>query len=74
MRVGDVHLFPGHIACDSQSRSEIVLPLEKDGEIFGVLDIDSPKQNRFSEEDEAGLKEIAELIREMICLRGEVQA
>lgn len=74
MRVADVHLFPGHIACDSQSRSEIVLPLEKDGEIFGVLDIDSPKQNRFSEEDEAGLHEIAKLIREMICLRGEVQA
>jgi len=74
VRVADVHLFPGHIACDSQSRSEIVLPLEKDGEIFGVLDIDSPRQNRFSEEDEAGLKEIAELIREMICFRGEEKA
>lgn len=66
VRVEDVHRFPGHIACDSQSRSEIVLPLERDGEIFGVLDIDSPRLNRFSEEDETGLREIAELIREMI--------
>ncbi len=70
IRVADVHKFPGHIACDSASRSEIVLPLEKDGEIFGVLDIDSPVLDRFSEEDEAGLKEIAELLQEMIDLRG----
>lgn len=66
VRVEDVHQFPGHIACDSASRSEIVIPLEKEGEIFGVLDIDSPMLNRFSEEDEAGLKEIAGLIQEMI--------
>lgn len=70
IRVADVHQFPGHIACDSASRSEIVLPLEKDGEIFGVLDIDSQVLDRFSEEDEAGLKEIAELLQEMIDLRG----
>ena len=70
IRVADVHQFPGHIACDSASRSEIVLPLEKNGEIFGVLDIDSQVLDRFSEEDEAGLKEIAELLQEMIDLRG----
>ncbi len=70
IRVADVHQFPGHIACDSASRSEIVLPLEKDGEIFGVLDIDSQVLDRFSEEDESGLKEIAELLQEMIDLRG----
>ena len=69
LRVEDVHQFPGHIACDSASQSEIVLPLEKEGEIFGVLDIDSPLLNRFSEEDEAGLKEIVELIQNVIRLQ-----
>ena len=54
-RVADVHAFPGHIACDSASRSEIVLPLMKDGVCFGVLDIDSPVTARFDEVDEAGL-------------------
>lgn len=54
-RVEDVHAFPGHIACDSDSRSEIVLPLLRDGEVLGVLDIDSPLLDRFSPEDEAGL-------------------
>ncbi len=73
IRVEDVHQFPGHIACDSASRSEIVLPLEKNGEIFGVLDIDSQVLDRFSEEDESGLKEIAELLQEMIDLRGQGQ-
>ena len=73
IRVEDVHQFPGHIACDSASRSEIVLPLEKNGEIFEVLDIDSQVLDRFSEEDEAGLKEIAELLQEMIDLRGQGQ-
>ncbi len=66
LRVDDVHQFPGHIACDSASRSEIVLPLEKDGEIFGVLDIDSPILRRFSKEDETGLKEITEIIQKMM--------
>lgn len=66
LRVKDVHEFPGHIACDCASRSEIVFPLEKEGEIFGVLDIDSPIPNRFHEEDETGLKEIAELIQKRI--------
>ncbi len=64
LRVEDVHQFPGHIACDSASRSEIVIPLEKDGEALGVLDIDSPILNRFTEEDEAGLAEIARVLQE----------
>ena len=55
VRVPDVHAFPGHIACDDASRSEIVLPLHKDGELIGVLDIDSPVPERFTEADEAGL-------------------
>ncbi len=49
--VPDVHLFPGHIACDSASNSEIVVPIIKDGKVYGVLDIDSPQTNRFDELD-----------------------
>jgi GAF domain-containing protein len=60
--VEDVHAFPGHIACDSASNSEIVLPLIRDGELLGVLDIDSPTTGRFDEEDEAGLRPIAEFL------------
>lgn len=55
VRVPDVHAFPGHIACDDASRSEIVLPLHQDGEVIGVLDIDSPVPERFTEADEDGL-------------------
>ncbi len=65
-RVEDVHAFPGHIACDSASNSEIVLPLLRDGEVLGVLDIDSPKTARFDEDDEAGLRPIAEFIARVI--------
>ena len=65
-RVDDVHAFPGHIACDSASNSEIVLPLVRDGELLGVLDLDSPKKARFDEEDEAGLKAIAEILARAI--------
>ncbi len=54
--VADVHQFPGHIACDSASNSEIVIPVHRDGRLYGVLDIDSPVFNRFSEEDRAGLE------------------
>lgn len=57
-RVEDVHAFDGHIACDSASNSEIVLPLAVNGQIIGVLDIDSPLFSRFSEEDEHGLREL----------------
>lgn len=60
--VPDVHQFPGHIACDSASRSEIVLPLVQSGRLLGVLDIDSPSLARFTEEDAAGLSAIAETI------------
>ncbi|HIT08809.1 MAG TPA: GAF domain-containing protein [Candidatus Merdivicinus faecavium] len=60
--VPDVHAFPGHIACDSASRSEIVLPLIKNGRLFGVLDIDSPERGRFSEEDAAGFTETARIL------------
>ena len=62
--VPDVHLFPGHIACDSASNSEIVIPLHKDGIVRGVLDIDSPVPDRFSEEDRAGLEAVARLIED----------
>lgn len=55
-RIADVHAFPGHIACDSASESEIVLPLEVNGQIVGVLDIDAPVLDRFSSDDEIGLK------------------
>ena len=63
--VYDVHLFPGHIACDSASNSEIVIPLRKGGEIIGVLDIDSPSIGRFDERDKAGLEEFAKIIEEI---------
>ena len=55
-RVADVHKFPGHIACDSASKSEIVIPITVNGALYGVLDIDSPEYDRFSDEDEKGLE------------------
>lgn len=61
LRVADVNAFSDHIACDADSRSEIVLPLVKNGELLGVLDIDSPVPDRFSEQDEAVLREVAEV-------------
>jgi len=61
-RVEDVHSFPGHIACDSASNSEIVVPLIRDGEVLGVLDIDSPRTGRFTEEDEAGCVSLGEIL------------
>ncbi len=68
LRVADVDAFPGHIACDSASRSEIVLPLLADGQVIGVLDIDSPEPERFDEEDEAGLTRLAEYLNTAITL------
>ena len=62
IRVDDVHTFPGHIACDSASASEIVLPIRRNGQIIGVLDIDSPVRARFSADDEKGLQEIVRVI------------
>ena len=60
--VEDVHQFPGHIACDSASNSEIVVPIFKNGEVWGVLDIDSPYVGRFTKEDQNGLEA---LVREL---------
>lgn len=64
--VEDVHQFPGHIACDSASNSEIVVPILKDGQLQGVLDIDSPYFARFSEEDRRGLEEIVRHLEETV--------
>lgn len=57
--VADVHQFPGHIACDAASRSEIVIPLHQEGRLLGVLDIDSPSVGRFDERDQQGLEGLA---------------
>jgi len=61
LRVADVNAFEGHIACDVDSRSEIVLPLVRNGELIGVLDLDSPVKNRFDEKDERLLQKIADI-------------
>ena len=66
IRVEDVHEFPGHIACDSASASEIVLPIRTEGKIIGVLDIDSPLKGRFSEDDEKGLMSLVEIIEKSL--------
>ena len=60
--VEDVHQFPGHIACDCASNSEIVVPMYKNGEVFGVLDIDSPYYARFTAEDQAGMEELVRVL------------
>lgn len=64
--VPNVHLFEGHIACDSASNSEIVVPIFKNGEVIGVLDIDSPLFDRFTEVDREGLEEFVKIIEENI--------
>lgn len=64
--VPDVHKFAGHIACDSASNSEIVIPMHRNGEVFGVLDIDSPLFDRFSEEDRQGLESFVKILEEVI--------
>ena len=64
--VYDVHQFPGHIACDSASNSEIVLPIHVNGEIWGVLDIDSPYVGRFTEVDRDGLVKIVEVLESVL--------
>ena len=64
--VPDVHQFPGHIACDCASNSEIVVPIRVRGEIWGVLDIDSPSLNRFSKEDREGLTEFVEILETVL--------
>ena len=61
IRVADVDMFDGHIACDADARAEMVVPLFKHGELLGVLDVDSAHPDRFSEQDEVGLKALAKL-------------
>ncbi|MGC8475934.1 MAG: GAF domain-containing protein [Acetobacteraceae bacterium] len=62
VRVADVHAFPGHIACDPRSRSELVIPLIADGAVVGVLDLDSPEPGRFSAADQEGCVRLAALV------------
>ena len=64
--VMDVHAFPGHIACDAASQSEVVVPVVRNGEVIAVIDLDSPQTSRFSQEDAAGLEKLAELIADRI--------
>ena len=61
--IENVHEFPGHIACDADSKSEIVIPLIKDDIIIGVLDIDSPIYARFDEDDKHGLQQLIEILQ-----------
>ena len=65
-RVEDVHAFPGHIACDAASASEIVVPIVRDGQLIAVLDLDSPTPARFTEEDEAGCVAVGELLARVL--------
>ena len=65
-RVADVHQFPGHIACDCASNSEIVVPIHVGGKIWGVLDIDSPQVGRFTEEDKAGLERFVKVLEQVL--------
>lgn len=65
-RVEDVHQFPGHIACDSASNSEIVVPIRVNGEVIGVLDIDSPSVGRFTKEDQAGLEAFVRILERTV--------
>ena len=60
--VPDVHAFPGHIACDSASNSELVVPLLKEERVLGVIDLDSPSTNRFDSDDQRGVEALAKLL------------
>lgn len=62
--VPDVHAFAGHIACDSASRSELVVPLRKNGAVIGVLDLDSPSPARFTEADRTGMERLARVLEQ----------
>ena len=65
LRVPDVHAFPGHIACDSASNSELVIPIRQGGRVVGVLDLDSPEKDRFSRSDQAGLEDFAAVLAQV---------
>ncbi|MCP5395681.1 MAG: GAF domain-containing protein [Sphingomonadaceae bacterium] len=64
--VADVHAFPGHIACDSASQSELVVPVLRDGAVIAVIDLDSPEKARFDAEDQSGIEQLAALLSERI--------
>ena len=65
-RIDDVHAFPGHIACDSASNSELVVPIVRDGELIAVLDLDSPDHARFDAEDEAGCAVLGDILARIL--------
>jgi GAF domain-containing protein len=65
-RIDDVNAFPGHIACDSASASELVVPIVRDGQLLAVLDLDSPKPARFTADDEAGCLRLAEILAKVL--------
>ena len=65
--VEDVHAFPGHIACDGASNSELVIPIHRDGQVWGVLDIDSPETGRFTQADAQGLSLTADVLEQMLA-------
>ncbi len=67
-RVANVHDFPGHIACDSASNSEIVVPIHRDGKVVAVLDLDSPAFDRFDADDQAGLEALVRVIEEIVIM------
>ena len=67
-RVANVHDFPGHIACDSASNSEIVVPIHRDGKVVAVLDLDSPVFDRFDADDQAGLEALVRVIEEIVIM------
>ncbi|WP_414055174.1 GAF domain-containing protein [Macrococcus equi] len=67
MRIEDVHAFPGHIACDAASQSEIVIPILINQNVFGVLDIDAPIKNRFTEDDQTGLEAFVKVLEKHIA-------
>ena len=65
-RVEDVHAFPGHIACDGDTRSELVVPVVRAGEVIAVIDLDSPELARFDAEDQAGIEALAVMLADRI--------
>jgi GAF domain-containing protein len=64
--VADVHAFPGHIACDAASRSELVVPILRDATVIAVIDLDSPREARFDEDDRAGIEALAALLSDRL--------
>ncbi|XDZ51358.1 GAF domain-containing protein [Neisseriaceae bacterium CLB008] len=70
-RVDDVHAFAGHIACDARSRSEVVVPIMRDGQVWGVLDVDSPSVGRFGPDDEDGLVQFVAVLQDCLAEANE---